>query len=101
IDITEIKRTQALAEDATELAQSIVETVREPLLVLDSDFRVVLGNTAFFETFKTSRQESEGVHFYEHGNGQWNIPALRKLLETIIPEKSSFNDFRVEHDFPL
>ena len=53
------------------------------------------------ETFRTSRQESEGVPVYELGNGQWNIPELRELLEKIIPEKSSFQDFRVEHDFPL
>ena len=101
IDITEVKRIQALADDAKEFAQSIVETIREPLLVLDGDFRVVSGNKAFYETFRTSGQESEGVPVYELGNGQWNIPALRELLEKIIPEKSSFQDFRVEHDFPL
>ena len=56
---------------------------------------------AFYETFRTSRQESEGVLLYELGNGQWNIPELRELLEKIITEKSSFHDFRVEHDFPL
>ncbi len=101
IDITEVKRIQKLAEDAGAYAESIVETVREPMLVLDGSFRVVSGNTAFYETFRTSRQESEGVHVYELGGGQWNIPELRELLEKIIPEKSSFNDFRVEHDFPL
>src|SRR5208283_675587 len=101
IDITEVKRAQALAEDARELAQSIVETVREPLLVLDSDFRIVSGNKAFYETFGISRPQSEGVPVFELGNGQWNIPELRELLEKIIPEKSSFHDLRVEHDFPL
>ena len=101
IDITEVKRAQALADDARELAQSIVETVREPLLVLDSHFRIVSGNKAFYETFGISRQQSEGVPVFELGNGQWNIPELRELLEKIIPGKSSFQDFRVEHDFPL
>jgi two-component system CheB/CheR fusion protein len=101
IDITEIKRTQALAEDAGEFARSIIETIREPLLVLDGDFRVVSGNKAFYETFRTSARESKGVPLYEFGNGQWNIPKLRELLEKIVPEKSSFHDFRVEHDFPL
>ncbi len=94
IDITKVKHSQ-------EFAQCIVETVREPLLVLDGDFRVVSGNTAFFDTFRTSGQESEGVSIYELGNGQWNIPALRELLEKVISEESSFRDFRVEHDFPL
>ena len=101
IDITEVKRAQALAEDAKELAQSIVETVREPLLVLDSHFRIVSGNRSFYETFGISSQQSEGVPVFELGNGQWNIPELRELLEKIIPEKSSFHDFRVEHNFPL
>jgi two-component system CheB/CheR fusion protein len=100
IDITEVKSIQKLAEDAGAYAESIVETVREPLLVLDGSFRVVSGNKAFYETFRTSRQESEGVHVYELGGGQWDVPELRELLEKIIPEKSSFHDFRVEHDFP-
>ncbi|MGA2936707.1 MAG: CheR family methyltransferase [Syntrophobacteraceae bacterium] len=101
IDITEAKRIQMFAEDAGAYAESIVETVREPLLVLDGDFRVVSANKAFYETFRISRQESEGSPVYELGSGRWNIPALRELLEKIIPEKSSFHDFRVEHDFPL
>jgi len=91
---------QKLAEDAGVYAESIVETVREPLLVLDGSFRVVSGNKAFYEAFRISRQESEGARVYELGGGQWDIPELRELLEKIIPEKSSFQDFRVEHDFP-
>ncbi len=94
IDISEVKHAQLFAK-------SIVETIREPLLVLDGDLRVVSGNKAFFETFRTSGQESEGVSVFELGSGQWNIPALRELLEKIISGKSSFQDFRVEHDFPL
>ena len=99
-DITELKRIQALADDAREYAETIIETIREPLLVLDDNLRVVSGNRAFYDTFGTCGQESEGVHVYELGNGQWNIPALRQLLEKIITEKGSFKDFRVEHDFP-
>jgi PAS domain-containing protein len=68
--------------------------------LLDGSFRVVSGNKAFYETFRISRQESEGVRVYELGGGQWNIPELRELLEKIIPGRSSFHDFRVEHDFP-
>jgi PAS domain-containing protein len=101
IDITESKRAQMLAEDAVKFAESIVETVREPLLVLDGDLRVVSANRSFCETFNTSRQESEGCLFYELGNGRWNIPRLRELLEKIIPERSFLDDFRVELDLPL
>ncbi len=100
IDITEIRTVQKLAEDAGEYAESIIETVRESLLVLDSSLRVVSGNKAFYETFRISRQQSEGVRVYELCGGKWDIPELRELLEKIIPEKSSFKDFRVEHDFP-
>jgi len=100
IDITEVKRVQMIADDAGAYAESVVETVREPLLVLDGDFRVVSGNKAFYETFRIPRHESEGVSVYELGSGQWDIPELRELLEKIIPEKSSFQDFRIEHDFP-
>ena len=101
VDVTEMKRVQIMAEDAKEFAQSIVETIREPLLILNGDFRVVSGNEAFYDTFRTSRQESEGGTVYALGNGQWNIPALRELLEKVMSEKRSFRDFRVEHDFPL
>ena len=94
IDITEVKRVQMLAEDAREYAENVAETVREPLLILDNDLRVVSGNTAIFETFGISMKESKEVKIYELSNGRWNIPELRELLEKIIPEKSSFQDFR-------
>jgi two-component system CheB/CheR fusion protein len=100
IDITEVKRIQMLAEDARTYAESVVETIREPLLILDSDFRVVSGNRATFETFGIPRQETEGVGIFEVANGQWNIPELRELLEKILPEKSSFQNFRIEQDLP-
>ena len=94
VDINEVKSAQ-------EFAKSIVETIREPLLVLDGDFRVVSYNQAFHETFRISLQEAKGVSVFELGDGQWNIPDLRKLLEKIITEKVPFRDFKVEHDFPL
>ena len=94
VDINEVKCAQ-------EFAKSIVETIREPLLVLDGDFRVVSYNQAFHETFRISLQEATGVSVFELGDGQWNIPDLRKLLEKIITEKVPFRDFKVEHDFPL
>ncbi len=89
-----------LVEDAQNFAQNIVDTVREPLLILDANLWVRSANRAFYQTFQVSPQETEGQLIYELGNGQWNIPALRTLLEDIIPQKSAFDDFEIEHDFP-
>jgi len=85
---------------AYDYASSIVETVQEPLIVLDAQHRVVSANRSFYRTFKTSRNETEGRLFFELGNGCWNIPKLRELLEKIIPENTSIENFEVEHDFP-
>jgi PAS domain-containing protein len=81
-------------------AQNIVDTVREPLLILDAALRVRSANRAFYQTFQVSPEETENRLIYELGNGQWNIPALRTLLEDIVPQSSVFNDFELEHDFP-
>jgi two-component system CheB/CheR fusion protein len=101
IDITESKRMQTLAEDAVNYAENIVDAVPGPLLILDSDFRVVSANRSFCETFNTSRQGAEGSLLYEIGDGQWNIPELRELLEKIVSGKSSSRDLRVELDLPF
>src|SRR3954469_19675985 len=81
-------------------AQDIVNTVREPLLMLDTALRVRSANRAFYQTFRVSAGETEGRLIYELGNGQWDIPDLRTLLEDIVPRSSAFNDFELEHDFP-
>jgi PAS domain S-box-containing protein len=81
-------------------AQSIVETVRHPLLVLDKDLRVRKGNAAFYRTFGVARQETEGRLVYELGGGQWDIPWLRGVLEEVNRNGTAFHDFEVEHDFP-
>lgn len=86
---------------AKHYAESIVATIREPVLVLDKDLRVKTANTAFYTTFRVKEQETEGVLIYDLGNKQWNIPQLRLLLEEILPEKTSFRDFEVSHKFPL
>ncbi len=78
---------------------SILDSIREPLIVLDQDLKVVTANKAFFQTFDVSPDETEGVLIYKLGSRQWDIPALRKLLEDILPQNSGFNDFEVEHDF--
>ena len=81
-------------------ADAIVQTVREPLLVLDADLRVKQANRSFYHTFKVTPQETQRRLLYELGNGQWDIPALRKLLDKILPANTQFNDYRVECKFP-
>ncbi len=87
-------------EDGRALAQAIVDTVREPLLVLDKDLRVVAASRSFYLTFRVNRQETQGQLLYALGDGQWDIPALRALLEKIAPDHSVLDDFEVEHEFP-
>lgn len=86
--------------DARIFAENAIATVREPLLVLDGELRVVFANEAFYAKFQVTRKESEGALIYELGNGQWNIPKLREALEKIIPHESHFDDYEVEHSFP-
>jgi two-component sensor histidine kinase len=81
-------------------AQGIVDTIDEPLLVLDASLCVQNGSRAFFETFKVERYETIGQPIYELGNGQWNIPALRLLLEKVLPKSTAIINYEVEHDFP-
>jgi PAS domain S-box-containing protein len=90
-----------LADDLENYAQNIVDTVREPLLILDATLRVRSANRAFYQKFHVSPGETEGRLIYELGNGQWDIPALRTLLEDIVPTSSVFDDFELEHTFPV
>ena len=85
--------------DAKDAAEQIVETVREPLLVLTPDFRVQSANPAFYQLFQVRPAETEGQRIYQLGNGQWDIPALHTLLEEILPQNTVFNDYEVTHDF--
>ena len=87
-------------EDANILAQAIVNTIPEPFLVLDARFRVMTANRPFYETFKVTPEQTEGRMLYSLGDGQWDISALRVLLETIIPDKVAMDSFEVEYDFP-
>lgn len=80
-------------------AEEIVETVRESLVVLDSDLRVILANESFYRTFQVTPADTQNQLLYDLGNRQWNIPDLRTLLENILPQQTSFNDFEVEHHF--
>jgi two-component sensor histidine kinase len=87
-------------EDGSVLAQAIVDTVREPLIVLDHELRVIAASRAFYMKFKVNRDETQGQLLYALGDGQWDIPKLRLLLERIIPEQGVMEDYEVEHEFP-
>jgi len=99
-DQTEQRRAQRMVAEARAFAEGIVATVREPLLALDANLRVLFANRSFYRTFQETTETTEGRLLYELGNRQWNIPQLRELLEDILPQNTSFEDFEVEHDFP-
>ena len=87
-------------QDALEYTKSIINTAREPLIILDEDLSVALANRSFCQVFKVEPEETEGRFIYELGNRQWDIPKLRELLDNILPKTTSFDNFEVEHDFP-
>jgi two-component system CheB/CheR fusion protein len=87
------------ADEASEFAESVINTVREPLISLDQDLRVVTVSRSFYEFFKVKPEETVGQLIYDLGNKQWNIPKLRELLETILPQKATFDNYEVEHNF--
>ncbi len=87
------------ADEVSEFAESIINTVREPLISLDQDLRVVTVSRSFYEFFKVKPEETVGQLIYDLGNKQWNIPKLRELLETILPQETTFDNYEVEHNF--
>ena len=87
------------AKRGADFAEAIVETVREPLVILNQKLQVIKANKTFYETFQATPGETEGRLIYDLGNGQWNIPKLREFLENILPARSTFRDFEVTHDF--
>jgi two-component sensor histidine kinase len=88
------------SRDASALAHAIVDTVREPFVVLDEDLRVIAASRSFYRTFTVNPGNTQGKLLYELGGGQWNIPELRTLLGKILPEQGTMEDCEVEHDFP-
>jgi two-component system, chemotaxis family, CheB/CheR fusion protein len=106
IDIDSVKGAEKLTRALQELkvakkyGEWVMETLREPLVILDSDFRIISANPAFYETFQVSQEDTEKRSLYILGNGQWDIPELRRLLEEILPQKKIINGYEVEHDFP-
>ena len=87
------------AKRGLDFAEAIVETVREPLVILNQNLEVMKANRAFYATFHAVKEETEERLIYDLGNGQWNIPKLRELLENILPAHSTFRDFEVTHEF--
>jgi two-component system CheB/CheR fusion protein len=99
-DIDPLKRSLKSAEEARDYAEGMIETVREPLVVLDADMRVLRATSAFYEMFLVTREESVGRFLYDLGNGQWNRPRLRELLGAALFHDRPFYDYEIEHDFP-
>jgi len=91
---------ERLWEKSWTYIKTVVDVVREPVLILDKDFRVMVANEPFYRMFQVEAKDTTHKMVYELGNGQWNIPALKKLLEDILPQNTFFKGFEVAHDFP-
>ncbi len=101
IDIDALKRDEVEIKESRDYAEAIIGTTPIPLVVMNADLRIRTANDAFYNTFKVSPRESESRLIYDLGNGQWNIPRLRELLNDILPGNTFFNDFEVTHDFEV
>ncbi len=87
-------------EESWTYIKTVVDVLREPVLILDKHFKVLAANEAFYKLFQVDQKDTEGKVIYKLGNGQWDIPALRKLLEDILPKNTFFKGFEVTHEFP-
>ena len=99
-DITERRKTERALAKALTYADDIIATLREPFVVLDGDLRVKTANRSFYDSFHVTKEETENCLVYDLGNGQWDIPALRNLLDEVLSRNQSVHDFEVEHSFP-
>jgi len=96
----ELKTRNEEVTEARDYAESIIATMRSPLIILDRDLRVKTANKAFYSTFKTSKQEVEEQYLYELGNKQWDVPELRVLLYDLLPKSNTVYDYEIAHTFP-
>jgi len=87
-------------EESWVYIKTVVDVVREPVLILDRDLCVMAANESFYRTFQVEQKDTEKKNIYDLGNGQWNIPTLRKLLEDVLPKNTVFKGFEVAHEFP-
>ena len=99
VEIDALKRSDDQLQEARNYAEAIVQTVRESLLVLDANLQVVMANQPFYDTFQVLPSETEQCPIFDLGNGQWNIPQLRSLLEDLLPHNTQVENFRVQHEF--
>ena len=99
-DIDILKRSEQTFKESSDFTRSVVDTVREPLLVLDAELRVVAANQSFYANFQVLPEETLGRDLYALGGGQWNIPQLRTLMGELLPQGKAVRDFVVEHEFP-
>ena len=99
VEITRHKQAEAVLGDAQDLIQAVAGIVHEPLLVLDPNLRVVSANDSFYRHFQVRPEDTQGRLVYDLGNGQWNIPELRRLLDEVLPNDDHFDDYRVVHEF--
>jgi PAS domain S-box-containing protein len=99
-DITELCRQERAVQAALAYADKIISTLREPFVVLDTNLRVKSANRSFYHNFHVTPEETQGQFVYDLGNGQWNIPRLRTLLDEVLSNHHPVHDFQVEHDFP-
>ena len=88
------------SEERARLDREVFDTIREPLVVLDGSFRILFANRSFYRVFRTTPAETETRPLFALGDGQWDIPSLRELLEKVLPKKTVMRDFSVTHDFP-
>ena len=100
-DVTERRRQERQVQDALIYADNIIATLREPFLVLDKNLRVRTANAVFYRNFHVVQNETEGRFIYELGDGQWNIPVLRVMLDEVLSNHHSVHDFEIEHAFPV
>jgi two-component system CheB/CheR fusion protein len=100
VDIDFLKRYADQLRQGEKFAKAVVDTVREPLIVLDSELRIAFANPGFYQTFKLKAADASQRRIYELDGGEWKIPRLRELLEQILPRKRRQVEFKVEHDFP-
>src|SRR5262249_51194350 len=100
LDIDALKAAAEAATQGREFIEAVINTSHRAQLVLDKDLSVQTANEAFYRTFRVKPEETLKRHVYQLGDGQWDIPKLRTLLERILPQRASFRDFDVEHHFP-
>jgi PAS domain S-box-containing protein len=101
LNIDEAKRTLEKIRESRDYARTIIETIREPLLVLNARLQVITANRSFCEMFKVQAADVEGQPFFKLSNHQWNVPRLRELIEDILPKHSRIEDFELDHEFPV